>query len=1185
MAPLKERWVTLQFQNGLDTETSELTVPLGHLTRLENAVFDKRVTLIKRPGTRVLGTRVLGTPYSSLPGAQGLTSRMDGDDLVMLSTDDRVLSYESDPDAWSARGPWVHTNLALQSLPNRPNESWDPASAAVGDQRLVAWEDGRGGVFGQLMSVSRGGALSRDFRIGGTLGRRPQVVAVGNSWLVLLTSGSDLYSAAINAVDPGNPSVSNLTPLTTQLSGSGLGPWSYDAVPFDNTVCLVGANTSGSLKLGFIKATGFPAFSGSSPFRPSQITGPSPYAGPTVAVSPDNALVSYVWQPTAASGLSGTIYNATNFAVVAQLSMDADTASITANPITRMTSQFVSTVNPGNTGYALEVLTEHSGSARLPNGPADNFIRRARTEFNNGVRVGTPLSGVLPHGRHSVLASRQFNVSRPSAQASNGFSTGSDAFAWLTHISPLQTTDFCLRTLDGLVVAASNPSLATPNVSGVLPNVDVSGTTGNRTVCARELLPLPGTSGSTFSGRHLAQGSIEFRPPSSWQPVDVDGCLYFPGGWLGRYDGTQVTELGFRLAVEGVSGSVQGNGSIDGTGGIAGKSTFEYAVVPEWTDARGNQERGAVTFNPTFSVSAATASVILTWPSIVHTMKDGTNAPNIRYGVYRTGPNGTVLQRVDNPGSPILNSTGSDFITFTDTVSEAVRASGEECYLDFEAENLLPNSPTTLGTAGDRLYAAGLEGQPNDIAGSKLRLGSTFQFTEGGGASVDAAGGPITRLYGMDGNVVVFKRTRAFGLPAGGPSNASADNTPWPSPVGIVTDTGVPPNGVVIEVAGETVQGLMFWSALRGARLMDRGLSVSNIGALMKGFNDLTVVGGLAPRNSEDARLYTAEGMTLSLNTHFDQWSTFPNQSAAGATTWQSNPTYAVPDGRVYTETPGLYLDGSTPYSILAETGWIPLSDSLQGLARVWELFILGTYYSPHRLLVEMAFDYRDSYVVARTIDTTASLEVVPYGGLSGQASGIKPGAAAYLDLSTEPKFNGPMFTLTAKVTGSVGNSIAVGFVASAAFPNGAYLENTGSGDQSADLVISQGVTTIAQCEALIAASSSLVFVSSASLNPNSFVSFQGSQVTSFMAGGYGSGIGTPSGSFGSGSYGVSPYGGADPVYQFRVAVPSDRCQAVRFRFSDLDQQGTGQSFSLTELKLRVGVEKSRPSLPTRKGR
>ena len=62
-------------------------------------------------------------------------------------------------------------------------------------------------------------------------------------------------------------------------------------------------------------------------------------------------------------------------------------------------------------------------------------------------------------------------------------------------------------------------------------------------------------------------------------------------------------------------------------------------------------------------------------------------------------------------------------------------------------------------------------------------------------------------------------------------------------------------------------------------------------------------------------------------------------------------------------------------------------------------------------------------------------------------------------------------------------------------------------------------------------------------------------------------------------------YGGADPVLQFSVAVPYDRCEAFRLRFTDLNQQGSGQSFSLTEVKLHVGLESGRPSLPTRKKR
>jgi hypothetical protein len=65
--------------------------------------------------------------------------------------------------------------------------------------------------------------------------------------------------------------------------------------------------------------------------------------------------------------------------------------------------------------------------------------------------------------------------------------------------------------------------------------------------------------------------------------------------------------------------------------------------------------------------------------------------------------------------------------------------------------------------------------------------------------------------------------------------------------------------------------------------------------------------------------------------------------------------------------------------------------------------------------------------------------------------------------------------------------------------------------------------------------------------------------------------------------YGSGSYGGQDAVYQLRFDSPIQRCQSFRLRISDLHQSGSGRSFSLTEMKARVAVDKQKPNLPKRK--
>jgi hypothetical protein len=69
---------------------------------------------------------------------------------------------------------------------------------------------------------------------------------------------------------------------------------------------------------------------------------------------------------------------------------------------------------------------------------------------------------------------------------------------------------------------------------------------------------------------------------------------------------------------------------------------------------------------------------------------------------------------------------------------------------------------------------------------------------------------------------------------------------------------------------------------------------------------------------------------------------------------------------------------------------------------------------------------------------------------------------------------------------------------------------------------------------------------------------------------------GRDEGAYGEGVYGAGPYGGgADTRYQFAIHIGQE-CQAIRFRFEDIEADGDyGASFELTELHISGGVERS----------
>ncbi len=59
-------------------------------------------------------------------------------------------------------------------------------------------------------------------------------------------------------------------------------------------------------------------------------------------------------------------------------------------------------------------------------------------------------------------------------------------------------------------------------------------------------------------------------------------------------------------------------------------------------------------------------------------------------------------------------------------------------------------------------------------------------------------------------------------------------------------------------------------------------------------------------------------------------------------------------------ETPGQYLDNGNPVLLSFTTSWIALA-GLQGYQRAFFFYLLGTYFTPHKLNLQIAYDYNSS--------------------------------------------------------------------------------------------------------------------------------------------------------------------------------------------------------------------------------
>jgi hypothetical protein len=93
---------------------------------------------------------------------------------------------------------------------------------------------------------------------------------------------------------------------------------------------------------------------------------------------------------------------------------------------------------------------------------------------------------------------------------------------------------------------------------------------------------------------------------------------------------------------------------------------------------------------------------------------------------------------------------------------------------------------------------------------------------------------------------------------------------------------------------------------------------------------------------------------------YYGQWGTFTGISAVSSTLFQGLQTIINSQGIILQETPNQYLDGSIPVCISFTTSWLNMA-GLQGYERVYDLYLLGEYVSPHKLVISIAYNYNQS--------------------------------------------------------------------------------------------------------------------------------------------------------------------------------------------------------------------------------
>lgn len=361
------------------------------------------------------------------------------------------------------------------------------------------------------------------------------------------------------------------------------------------------------------------------------------------------------------------------------------------------------------------------------------------------------------------------------------------------------------------------------------------------------------------------------------------------------------------------------------------------------------------------SVAAITGNLKL--PTLRVTDKAG-----VSIAVYRTLVNQSTFYRVSSLTSPLISSKSVDSITFADTVPDSVLLGNEQLYTTGDVVYNLPPPPASISwTYKNRAMMVPSENTRQVWYSKPAVPGVAVEFSDQFILNVPEEGGPITAGAQLDDKDIIFKRGSIFVHVGDGPANTGAQND-FGDPQKIASDSGCINQKSIVLIP----TGLMYQSE-KGIYLLDRSLNVTYIGKDVEAYNTSTITSARLIRDLNQVRYSLAgSNTTLVFDYLIGEWSVFTNPEVKDAATYKNLYAYIAPSGKVYIETPGVFLDDTAPILMSLTTSWLSFA-GLQGFQRLYKMLLLGEYKSPHSLTLNIAYDFKSAYNQTVTIPVTSA--------------------------------------------------------------------------------------------------------------------------------------------------------------------------------------------------------------------
>lgn len=975
--------VNFNFAKGMDTKTDKWQLPIGTFENLQNSVFTAGGRLTKQNGYGKL---------SSLPADADYLTTFNGD---LTAIGNSILAYNPGTQGWISKGTITTLNLSvLPIVRNNLNQSQADSVVAPNGAVCTVYSEVNNGVTSYkyvIADSATGQNITAPAVISGATGTA-RVFILNNYFVIAYSASTIIYYIAISCYNP-TAATAPAVVASPYVPASTL---SWDGVVYSGRLYFAFNTSSGgqAVDVNYLSAAAAAAgaqpsvkvtFSSYTATMMSLCVDSTSPSSPVIYVSFYNSGTSLGYTLAVSSTLatilapteiiaSGTYLNLTSAAQNGSCTIFGEVQNAYGYD-SSIPSNYINAVAISSAGVVGSTFV----SVRSVGLASKAFVISGTIYFLGAYQSTLQASYFLVNGSLStsaapVIANRfawengggYLATGLPSAVVSG--STVQIAYLYKDLIQALSTNNNTQQTTTGGIYTQTGVNLISYNFNAIVDTLELG-----------KNLNL--NNGFAYDGYLPVEQNFYLYPDNI--EVSTDASAVTPTGTTtsGSNLITAVSSMvgvGFGASVSGtaipsnsvVTGLVSSTSftinnnatgshtaeSITVTGNVNIAQQYYYQGIYEWSDNQGNIFYSAASIPVAITTTGTTSTNAVSFPTLRLT---GKTANPVKITLYRWSAAQQIYYQITSITAPLLNSTTVDSVTFYDSQKDSGISGNAIIYTaGGVVEDVAPPNFVAITAYDTRAWGIDSE-DPNTLWFSKQVIEETpiewsDLFTEYVSPNIGTieSTGPMVCIAPMDDKLIIFKANAIYYLATtnSGPDNTGANNQYI---ITFITSTvGCSDQQSIVL----TNAGLMFQSD-KGIWLLGRDLSYSYIGAPVEAFNSSVVNSANNIPATTQIRNTLSTGQTLMYDYYYQQWGTLIGVPAVSSTIYEDLHTYLDQYGNIFQETPGQYLDGDSPVLLSFRTGWINLA-ALQGYQRFYDMYLLAKYLSPHKLLVQVAYDY-----------------------------------------------------------------------------------------------------------------------------------------------------------------------------------------------------------------------------------